>query len=250
MKTTGNTILITGAGTGMGLEAARQFDRAGNTVIMVARNGTRLRAEAAALTNAVAYPLDITDSTEIDQLIDYLRQEHPELNMVFLNAGVTNSYELFAAEDAYKYAAQEVETNYLSTVRLTQALEPLISPHPEAAFVVTTSAVAYAPDMLNPTYSATKAALHSFVQAARLVLQRRESSVQVFELVAPLVDAPFSAHVISDQKMPPEQVINALITGLENNELEMRVGLSETVYQDLRISAEKALQTVNGITGG
>lgn len=42
MRTTGNTILITGAGTGMGLEAARRFSKLGNTVLMVARNRERL----------------------------------------------------------------------------------------------------------------------------------------------------------------------------------------------------------------
>ena len=54
MDITGNTILITGAGTGIGLEAAKLFDRHGNRVVMVARNEDRLEREAARLKDARA----------------------------------------------------------------------------------------------------------------------------------------------------------------------------------------------------
>ena len=250
MKLSGNTVLITGAGTGMGLEAAQQLDARGNRVIMVARNEERLRREAEALEHATAFACDISDETQVDALLAFLEEHHPELNVVLLNAGITHSYALFDGQDAYAYAEAEMRTNYLSAVRLTQRLAPALERHEEAALIVTTSGVAFAPDIINPTYSATKAALHSLVQSIRLQLERNGSRTRVFELMAPLVDSPFSAHVVSDQKVSPESVISALLAGLERDELELRVGISEDVYQALRASPDGALRAVNAATGG
>lgn len=248
MKTTGNTILITGAGTGMGLEAAKQFSQRGNTIIMVARNKERLQAEAARLQNASTFACDIADEAQVQRLLQHLAEHHPDLNVVFLNAGVTHTYSLFGDEDAFDHAQQEMTVNFLSAVRLTQELEPRLSQRPEAAIIITTSGAAMAPDISNPTYSATKAALHSLVQSMRLVLQRRQSTIKVFELMAPLVDSPFSKDVHSDNKVPPADVISRLLTSLEHDELEIRPGAAEDVYQLMRTSPEKALQAVNAIT--
>ena len=124
MKTTGNTILITGAGTGMGLEAAKQFSQRGNTIIMVARNKERLQAEAARLENASTFACDIADEAQVERLLRYLAEHHPGLNIIFLNAGVTHTYSLFGREDAFGHAQQEMTVNFLSAVRLTQELEP------------------------------------------------------------------------------------------------------------------------------
>jgi uncharacterized oxidoreductase len=248
MNITGNTILITGAGTGMGLEAARQFSELGNTVIMVARNADRLAEEAGSLRNAYTFPCDITDAAQVHFLLAYLRAEHPQLNIAFLNAGVTHNYRLFSETDAYAHAAQEVDTNFLSIIRLTQELEPVLADKAESALVITTSAAAYVPDVSNPTYSATKAALHSLVMSMRASLDRKNSPIKLFELIAPLVDSPFSQEVISDQKMPAKDVIEALIGGLEQDETELRVGASEDLYQALRRSPQEAMQLANAIT--
>lgn len=250
MRTTGNTILITGAGTGMGLEAARRFSKLGNTVLMVARNRERLEAEAANLEHADTFACDITDKQQVEQLLAHIDEHHPQLNVAFLNAGVTNGYQLFGGEDAVAHAQEEMTTNFISAVRLTHALEPRLARTPEAAMIITTSGAAFVPDVGNPTYSATKAALHSYVQSMRLVLQRKNSSVRVFDLMAPLVDSPFADHVHSDKKVAPSEVITALIKGLEDNELELRVGLTEDLYQLLRKSPEEALKIGNALTGG
>ena len=98
-------------------------------------------------------------------------------------------------------------TNYLSTVRLTHVFEPLLSGKTEPAFVITTSGAALVPDISNPTYSATKAAMHSYVQSMRLTLQRRRSPIKVFEIFAPLVDSPFAAAVNAPGKLPAAQVV-------------------------------------------
>lgn len=119
MNITGNTILITGAGTGIGLEVAKAFSRNGNKVIMLARNEERLKEEAAQLDNAYPFACDISDADQVERLMNYVRSEHPGINMILLNAGVTHNYRYFGGEDAAKLATEEMAVNYLSAVRLT-----------------------------------------------------------------------------------------------------------------------------------
>jgi uncharacterized oxidoreductase len=139
-------------------------------------------------------------------------------------------------------------TNYLSTVRLTQVFEPLLSGKSEPAFVITTSGAALVPDISNPTYSATKAALHSYVQSMRLTLQRRNSPIKVFEILAPLVDSPFAAAVDAPEKLPPAQVVTEVIEALGNDVLEIRPGPAEQLYHLYLQSPELALEAINAMT--
>jgi uncharacterized oxidoreductase len=133
-------------------------------------------------------------------------------------------------------------------VRLTHASEPLLRGKTEPAFVITTSGAALVPDISNPTYSATKAALHSYVQSMRLTLQRRQSPIKVFEIFAPLVDSPFAAAVNAPGKLPPAQVIAEVIEALGNDVLEIRPGPAEQLYQLFLQSPEQALEAINAMT--
>ncbi|MEQ3553926.1 SDR family NAD(P)-dependent oxidoreductase [Pseudonocardia nematodicida] len=251
MTITDRTILITGAGTGMGLEAARRFSELGNRVLMVARNAERLRNEAEKLPGAVALPCDISDEAAVTDLVERVRADHPELSMIFLNAGITTGHPLFAAEDPLEAARAEMETNYFATIRLTHALFPVLVARPAATIIITTSGVAFAPDLVNPTYSATKAALHSYTQSIRLQMQRQGTGhVRVVELMAPLVDAPFSSNVHSAQKVSPASVITALIDGLAGDQDELHVGVVSDIFDALRRSSADALAAVNGVTAG
>jgi len=91
--------------------------------------------------------------------------------------------------------------------------------------------------------------LHNYVLGLRLVLQRKKSSIKLYELIAPLVDSPFSKAVQSDLKVSASSVIERLIIGIENHEYEIRPGLSEDIYQTYLGSPEEALLMVNQATG-
>src|SRR5690554_1627991 len=147
MKTTGNTILITGGGTGMGLEAAKQFDAMGNAVIMVARNEERLKREADKLKNASIIGCDLSIEGELDRLVETIKQNHPKLNMAFLNAGMATNYKLLSRNDSYNISIQEMVTNYNAVVKLSQDLSPIITDKENAAMIITTSGVAFVPDI-------------------------------------------------------------------------------------------------------
>lgn len=249
MKTTGNTILITGGGTGMGLEAAKQFHAMGNSIIMVARNEERLKKEAAKLKNASILVCDLSIEEDLHRLVATVKEIHPKLNMVFLNAGIAANYKLFNLDDSYRVSIHEMVTNYNSVVMITQALAPILSDKDNASIIITTSGVAFVPDLQHPTYSATKAALHSYTLSLRLALEQQKSKVKIFELMAPLVDTPFAKGIDSDQKMPASTVIQKMIAKLEINEYEMHIGLTKEIVKKTKKSTQEALHFVNGITG-
>ena len=190
------------------------------------------------------------DTDQVADLLSWVTAEHPDLNLVLLNAAVTHNYQLFSGQDAAALAAQEMTTNYLSAVRLTQLFEPVIRGNRDPALVVTTSGVALVPDVQNPTYSATKAALHSLCLSMRFVLARDGSPVQVFEFMAPLTDSPFAAEVTSEHKASPAEVVAQLLDLLERDVHEMHVGDVEELYRTYLRSPQDALRAVNAATGG
>lgn len=245
MKTSGNTILITGAASGIGLEIAKQFSRKNNTVIMADKTREVLEAEAAQLHNAVAITSDLTNENDINKLIQKIKQDYPELNVAVLNAGTAYHHQLYSREFAVEFAREEINTNYIANVRLSHALEPLLSDKQEAALVITTSGLALVPNLDYPTYSVTKAALHSFVLASRLALKRKGSKIKVFDIMSPLVETPL-ASAIKAPKMKAAEVAAWFMNSFEKDELEIHVGDTEKTYQLFLKSPEQALLLVNG----
>ena len=245
MKTSGNTILITGAASGIGLEIAKLFSQKNNKVIMADRSIDQLKIEVSKLENAVAIAVDLTNENDINKLIQTIKLNHSELNIAVLNAGVANDYSLYSTEYDLEYAKSEINTNYLANVRLTHALEPLLSTKADAAFVVTTSGLAFVPNLNYPTYSVTKAALHSYVLASRLALKRKGSNIKFFDLMPPLTETPL-AKGLDAPKITAAEVAAWFIKSFEKDELEIRVGDTEKIYQLFLKSPEEALMAVNG----
>ncbi|RYZ80971.1 MAG: SDR family NAD(P)-dependent oxidoreductase [Proteobacteria bacterium] len=246
MKTSGNTILITGGGSGIELETARLFSRLGNTVIITGRDVTRLETAVAQISGVHYIHSDITLETDVINLEREIRNRFPSLNIVINNAGMAHYYNLREANvDAFKNAQDEMLTNYLSVVRLNQFLLPLLVANGTAAIVNVTSVVAFIAAIYVPTYAASKAALHSYSQSLRLSFERASDDVEVFELLPPLVNTEFSRAIGGENGMDPADVARALIDGMENDVFEIRPGMTEDLYKLFLSSPETALLTLN-----
>lgn len=183
MKTTGNTILITGGGSGIGLALAQRWHDAGNVVIVTGRNSAKLDAAIEGRANMHAMPLDVTDADAIAAFAADVVQRVPDLNVLVNNAGVM-MYEALDGERDLSDAEATVVTNLLGPIRLTDALIDHLVARGNGAIVNVTSGLAFVPLPKAPTYSATKAALHSYTQALRVQLAGR---VDVIELAPPAV---------------------------------------------------------------
>jgi uncharacterized oxidoreductase len=245
MKTSGNTILITGAASGIGLEIARLFSQKNNKLILADKSIDKLEIEVAKLDNAIAIGVDLNNDDSINNLIQTLKLNHDDLNIAVLNAGAANDYSLYSTGFDLEYAKSEINTNYIANVRLTHALEPLLSNKQESAFVITTSGLAFVPNLNYPTYSVTKAALHSFALASRLALKRKGSNIRLFDLMPPLTDTPL-AKGLDAPKITAAEVASWFLKSFEKDELEIRVGDTEKIYQLFLQSPEEALMAVNG----
>ena len=183
MKTTGNTILVTGGGSGIGLALAQRWHDAGNSVIVTGRNAAKLEAAIAGRPGMHAMALDMTDAAAIAAFGAEIAAKFPALNVVVNNAGVM-MYEAASAKRDLADAETTVITNILGPIRLIDALVDHLAAQDDAAIVNVTSGLAFVPLPKAPTYSATKAAMHSYSVALRAQL---EGKVEVIELAPPAV---------------------------------------------------------------
>jgi uncharacterized oxidoreductase len=183
MKTTGNTILITGGGSGIGRELARRFNALGNTVIVAGRRRETLEETIAGRDRMHAMTLNVEDPEAITAFARRVTAEHPALNVLVNNAGIMRREDLTRTRDLGD-AEETIVTNLLGPVRLTNALTNHLAGRPNAAIVNVSSGLAFVPLSVTPTYNATKAAIHSYTVSLREQLKGR---VEVIELAPPAV---------------------------------------------------------------
>ncbi|HSY20070.1 MAG TPA: SDR family NAD(P)-dependent oxidoreductase [Candidatus Acidoferrales bacterium] len=243
MKTTHNTVLISGGTAGIGLEIAKLLSAQGNKIIITGRNQARLDQALAQLKNATGIVSDVSKEADVELLVATVKANFPGLNLVINNAGRAELYDIANSNGAFETAADEMLTNYLSVIRLNEKLLPVLKQQPAAAIVNVSSVVAIVPGSL-PTYSASKAALHSYTQSLRIALGR-SSKVKVFELMPPLVDTEFSAIINGKNGIPPAKVAEDFVTALKNDVYEIRVGRTQAIYELYLKSPAEALLAMN-----
>jgi uncharacterized oxidoreductase len=138
----------------------------------------------------------------------------------------------------------EIMTNYLGIIRLVDLFLPLLKQVSEGAIVNVSSVAAYVPSSSTPTYSASKAALHSYTLVLRHALSK-ETSIKVFEVLPPLVNTEFSKDIHGERGMNPMDVAVEVMAGIEANRYEIRVGGTEKVYRGFLASPEEAFSKRN-----
>lgn len=246
MNTTKNTVLISGGSAGIGFEIAKLLTEKGNHVIITGRNLERLNHAAAQLSNVTPIAFDVTSEADVDQLVSRIKIDFPELNILINNAGFAHAYPLTDTERAWEKADEEMQTNYISLMRLTEKLLPQLRSQKEAAVVNVSSIVALAPGLGVPTYSVSKVAVRAYTQLLRLNLS--DTSVKVFELMPPLVNTEFSKEIGGENGIPPQQVAEEFVAALESDIFEIHVGGTAQIFELLRTAGpDAALHALNGI---
>jgi uncharacterized oxidoreductase len=244
MKTTKNTVLITGGTAGIGLEIAKQFAAKGNPVIVTGRDEARLKKALAQIPGAHGIVSDVSNAKDVEQLVKKLHAEFPSLNIVVNNAGRAYLSDLADGQGTFEKASDEMLTNYLSIIRLNEALLPLLKAQDEAAIVNVSSIVALTPSHRTATYGASKAALHSYTQSLRIALAKN-TAVKVFELMPPLVNTDFSQEIGGEHGIPPAAVATDLLHAIESNTYEVHVGQTAYIYDLSRSAPAEALLAMN-----
>ena len=224
MKPTQNTVLITGGTSGIGLELARRFHRAGNAVIVTGRNPAALEQARAELPGLVAERVDMADLPALAALA----ARHPAVNVLVNNAAVQYNYDLADPGRGVELIDEELAINLLGPLRLTKLMLPGLLAHPAAAIVNVSSGLGIVPKQSAPVYCASKAALHSFSRSLRWQLEG--GPVKVFEIIPPLVETPMTAGR-GKGKIAPAALVDEFWAGFVADRTELRIGKTRLLFQ-------------------
>lgn len=220
MKLNGNTILITGGGSGIGRGLAEALHNLGNKVIISGRRQAQLDAVIAANPGIEAVTLDVADPKSITQVATKLIADHPKLNVLINNAGIMLQDDVSGAVDE-KVLVSQIETNLIGAIRLSSALVEHLKQQKDATIVYNSSVLAYVPLGPFAVYSATKAAVHSYALAQRF--QLRNTSVKVQEIVPPYVATDLLGTPDDPRAMPLGAFIEGTIAALGTDADEVLV---------------------------
>jgi uncharacterized oxidoreductase len=237
MRTTGNTILITGGNSGIGRALAEAFHKLGNQVIVTGRRKALLDEVTAANPGMKSAVLEVRDTRELASFAGQIGKEFPTLNVLIHNAGIMRPEDLNREPADTSDAEATLETNLLAPIRLTLALLPLLKKQPKSTLMTVSSGLAFIPLAATPTYCATKAAIHSYSQSLRF--QLRNTSVEVLELIPPYVQTELMGkqQAQDPHAMPLAEFIDEVmqILGTQPDAREIRV---KRVYP-LRFAADQ-----------
>lgn len=231
MKTTGNTVFISGGSAGIGLAIAKKLNAAGNKVIINGRSEERLQGALKELNNAVAIQGDLSIKTERLKIAEELKNNHPGLNIIINNAGAAFMNDLSDVNNnAAEKAFEEINTNYISVIDFTTLTLPLLLQQEDAAIVNVSSIAVFRSNKYLPTYSASKAALHSYTQGLRDTFSGNKN-LNIYELYPPLVNTEFSAEIGGANGIPALEVADELFAALEKNQFEVPVGDTKQIHE-------------------
>ncbi len=245
MELKGKTILITGGTAGIGLEAAKQFLANGAKVIITGRNQDKLNAAKKMYPTLTAIKSDVANAEDTLSLFNQIR-ELGGIDILYNNAGVVSPPLNLGIENEkhLESATYEMNVNYLGVIRLNNIFMEMLKFRKEGAIINTTSILSLVPSVIEPTYSATKVALHFYTETLRKHLQFLKSNVKVFELLPPVVATEMTADR-DNKKMSTENLVKALISGLKKDNYIIRVGDSKLLYFINRLSPKIAFGLVN-----
>jgi short-subunit dehydrogenase involved in D-alanine esterification of teichoic acids len=212
VNTTGNTVFIPGATSGIGLGLALRLQDKGNTVIVGGRRIELLQQLAAEHPGLGTITIDTTDPASITAARDELTTRYPALDTLITMAGIMEPENL-RDPASLDVAERTVEVNLLGPIRLINAFLPSLLAQTAATVMTVSSGLAYVPLPATPTYNATKAAIHSFTESLRVQLFK--SNVQVIELVPPATRTTLMNQQNSDVAMPLEDFLDEVMSLLE-----------------------------------
>lgn len=94
MNLSGNTILITGGGSGIGLALAKEFLQRDNLVIICGRDAGRLHAAKKKFQSLEIIQCDISNEGSVSAMLEKIEQNYPDLNFLVNNAGIMKMWNI------------------------------------------------------------------------------------------------------------------------------------------------------------
>jgi len=242
MNLSGNTILVTGGASGIGLALVKRFVDRGSEVIICGRRADRLEQVRSEIPKVHTRVVDVANANARAELFQSVTEEFPAVNVLVNNAGIQRRIDLTAGED-WESTRSEIEINLDAPIHLTQLFLPYFAGKENAAIMNVTSGLSFMPLANVPVYCATKAALHSFTLSLRW--QLRESHVKVIEIIPPAVDTDLQAPGLHTFGVNVDEFADHVFSELESGSIEIAYGTAHAASQASRETLDAIYQNMN-----
>lgn len=239
----GNKILITGATSGIGRALAETFCKLDNQIIAVGRNTLKLAEMGKLDIRITPFKCDISSQSEVERLTEFIRKEHPDLNILINNAGIQHNVDFSDNDYSLRNIDAEINTNFSAPIKLTFSLLPVLKPNGNAAIVNVSSGLAIVPKAKAAVYCGTKAAIHIFSKSLRYQLAK----VKVFEIIPPVVDTEMTKGR-GKRKISPQRLVDEFIRAFEKDKYEVNIHKVKLLRIINRISPKLAEAIMKGGT--
>lgn len=225
MNLSGNTILITGGASGIGLAFAERFLKEGNKVIAVGRSIQKLQEAKEKYPELIIRGCDVSLEQDRSKLFEWATKEFPELNVLVNNAGIQQRVNLLNAANDWEYYRNEIAINTEGPLHLSMLFIPHLTKQKTAVILNVTSGLAIMPAVWAPIYSATKAALRSYTLSLRE--QLINTNVEVIEILPPAVNTDLGGIGLHTFGAPLNDFADSIFNDLKNGANEIGYGGTE-----------------------
>jgi uncharacterized oxidoreductase len=244
----GNTVLITGGATGIGLALAEALIAAGNEVVVCGRREEKLEEARLKLPGLHTRRCDLSLEAERSGLYEWVSRVFPRINVLVNDAGIQRvidlkkgTVDLFAGDD-------EIEVNFKAYVHLAALFTPLFMGREESAIINVSSALGFVPIVIMPIYCATKAAIHSYSMSLRH--QLRGTPIKVYEVIPPTVNTDLDRGARArrgqtERGIPPSDVAKVTMAGLEADNYEIVIGEARNLRGASGEMVQKIFESMN-----
>jgi uncharacterized oxidoreductase len=249
MIISGNTILITGGATGIGLALAEKFIENNNEVIVCGRREEKLREAKEKYPQIHIRICDVSTRSERVKLFDWIKENFSRLNVLINNAGIQRPVDFKKGKTDYKKAHEEIMINFDAIVHLSMLFIPHLMEQKESVIVNVSSGLGFIPIALMPVYCATKAAIHSLSMTMRH--QLKNSQIKVIELIPPTVDTDLDKgerdkRGMKNKGITPEEFATEAFEKLKTGIYEITVGHSSNLFEAARTNFDEVFKRMNG----
>lgn len=229
MNLSGNTVLLTGGGSGIGFALASRLAAAGSKVIIVGRNVAKLEAAKEKCPELIIRGCDISDAEERKELFKWMTTEYPEVNVVINNAGIQRPINLSLEDNDFAKVQAEINTNLEAPIHLSMLFAPYFVKH-GGTIVNVSSRLGIMPAVWVPIYTTTKTGIHFFTRSLRM--QLRNTGVKVVEILPPMVDTDLAGPGQQKNGVNVDEFADAVIAKLAADVEEIGFANSELALKD------------------
>lgn len=241
MRRSGNTILITGGGTGIGLALVEVLLEEGNEVIICGRTKATLDDAQRRFPKLNTFVADLSNEAGREAVKSEVSRRFPKLNVLINNAGICSITDIMHP-DYIAILERELATNLIGPIALIQQLMPILENQHDATIVNVTSGYVFIPSVQSSAYSLSKIGLRTITQSLRFQLDQK--MIRIVEVIPPAVDTQMNKG--KDVSLMTTQLFAKMVfKGLINDDDEIIVGISILAKLLSRIAPKFGFKKMN-----